>query len=667
MSFNLELTSPPLMAILSSLIIWTIGALLSFVIKGRLIHQFFAAILFAGAFLLGIAVVLFFQHNSFSLDFLSGFYFALAPLSLHLDALNCFFLGILSVTICLLSISLPKYLHYYKERFNAGIYWHCLFAFILSLVFTLLSVNAICFLIFWEIMSLTVMMLIASDHIRQRAKHAALSYLAMTIISSVLITGAFLIYYFHYKSWNFSDWTSAGSLLMPALLLFFGLGVKCGIWPFQIWMAHAQSEAPAPVTALMSAVMKKVSIYAIIRLLIINNDSGVVLAYVILAFGTVSLVWGSLFALLERDLKRLLSFSTVENIGLILIALGLCLMARHLHCWDLANLALTAALFHSFSHALSKTGLFIGANGIEAVTYTRDLSFLGGLAGKMPWTTACFLINSMAIIALPPASGFASKWMIYQGLFQLATSHAQVVDRSIALIIVGIMSFAGALALACYTKAIGICFLGRSRSDVAGRAGELLKTSMAAQFVAASASLILGVCAPYIVRLFQPVCLIVLPKGADLHSVVALPLFTTVLLSLIFVGSVLVLLNKLSLRPRARLKKYITWDCGYGDLPARAEETGASFSESIARIFAPILQYRMITEIQGKDRRHFPEVIKFETVTSPLLEEGLYRPTLKIIQILSRGIAALQTGSIHLYLVYVFITLVVLVSIGIRL
>jgi hydrogenase-4 component B len=223
------------------------------------------------------------------------------------------------------------------------------------------------------------------------------------------------------------------------------------------------------------------------------------------------------------------------------------------------------------------------------------------------------------------------------------------------------------LALACYTKAIGICFLGRPRSDFAERAGELSKTSIVAQCVAASASLILGVSAPYIVPLFQPVSLIVLPKGTDLHNVVALPLFTTVLLSLVIISSIFILLNRLSLRPQAQLKKYITWDCGYGDLPARAEETGASFSESIARIFAPILQYRMITEIQGKDRRHFPEVIKFETVTSPLLEEGLYRPSLKIIQILSRGIAALQTGSIHLYLVYVFITLVVLVSVGIRL
>ena len=662
-----DLTSLPVLAIVFSLIVWTTGALLSFVVRGRFSHHFFSALLFTGAVLIGFAVLLFFQQNNFAVNLSPGCYFAIAPLSLHIDALTGFFLGLLSITVGLLALFSPAYLNHYKDRLQPGMYWLCIFVFLLSLVFTLLSVNAVCFLIFWEIMALAIMTLIASDHIRQRAKHAALIYLAMTIISSVLITAAFLWYYYCYHSWNFSDWTSAGTLVAPSLLLFAGLAIKCGVWPFHIWMASAQSEAPAPVTALMSAIMKKVGLYAIIRLLIINNDSAIVLGYVMLAFGTVSVVWGSLFALLERDLKRLLSYSTVENIGLILIALALCLMGRYLHYWDLANLALTAALFHSLNHALSKTGLFIGAGSIEAITHTRDLSLLGGLARRMPWTTVCFLINSMAIIALPPANGFASKWMIYQSLFRLATSHAQVVDRAIALTIIGVLSFAGALALACYTKAIGIGFLGRSRSEAVSHAVELSRSSIAVQLISAIACVSLGLLAPWVVLLFRPICQIVLPEMAGAHNLISLPVATIALLGVFFAFAIMILLNKLSLRPRSSLKKYITWDCGYGDLPARAEETGTSFSESIARIFAPILRYRIITQIQGKDRRHFPETIKFDTVTSPLLEEGLYRPAMKVIQILSRGIATLQTGSIHLYLVYVFITLLILVSIGIQL
>ena len=151
-------------------------------------------------------------------------------------------------------------------------------------------------------------------------------------------------------------------------------------------------------------------------------------------------MWGSLFALLEHDLKRLLSYSSVENIGLILMALALCLMGRYFQQWDLAAMALAAALFHSLNHTLCKAGLFIGAGSIEAVTHTRDLAFLGGLVKRMPWTTGCFLANSLSAVALPPFNGFASKWMIYQCLFVLAMSKAQVFDRGLwALTLIGVL------------------------------------------------------------------------------------------------------------------------------------------------------------------------------------------------------------------------------------
>lgn len=667
MSFNPDLVQTPILAIASGLAIWAIGALLAVISAGRARHHFFSTILFLGGFLLGLGAFLAYQQTGFSLYLHPGCYFGLAPLTLHLDALACFFLGIVSVIVCALSLFSPSYLSCYKDRLHPGIYWHCMFVFLLALVLVLLSTNAICFLVSWEIMALTVITLIASDHIRQRARHAALIYLGMTIFSSLLLTGAFLWYYHHFHSWYFSDWQGAGALTIPALLLFFGLSVKSGIWPFHIWMSQAQSEAPSPVTALMSAVMKKVGIYVFIRLLVIDNDNALILAYVSLALGTVSVIWGSLFALLERDLKRLLSYSTVENIGLIFIALSLCLMGRYLGHWDLAYIAFAAALFHIVNHSLCKTGLFIGAGAIEAVTNTRDLAFLGGLAKRMPWTTACFLANSIAIVALPPFNGFASKWMIYQSLFRLATSQAQVIDRAQGLTLVGVLSLVGALSLACYTKAIGICFLGRPRSEAVNHAHELSPSSIIIQVIGVCACLFLGLMAPHVVPLFAATCTEVLPKITNMENIFTIPIAQIALLGSAIIFAMIWLLSKLSQRASTPLHKYITWDCGYGDLPTRAEETGTSFSESIARIFAPLLRYRMITEIQGKDRRHFPEVIKFETVTSPLLEEAIYRPSMKFIQALSKAIAGLQTGSIHLYLLYVFVTLLLLVSVGIRL
>ncbi len=285
----------------------------------------------------------------------------------------------------------------------------------------------------------------------------------------------------------------------------------------------------------------------------------------------------------------------------------------------------------------------------------------------MPWTAACFLANSLAITALPPFNGFASKWMIYQSLFKLTMSNAQVFDRILGLSIVGILSLVGALSLACYTKAIGICFLGRPRSELIHQASELSRSSIIVQVFFVAICLSIGLAVPYVMTLLWPACCEVLPKISQTNNLFPLPLRT-----ITFIGGAITLLAiatlaSLAKRPLAGLRKYVTWDCGYGNLPARAEETGTSFSESIARIFAPILRYRMITEIQGKDRRHFPEVIKFESVTNPLLEGLIFRPSMKAILILSRAIARLQTGSIHLYLLYVFMTLLVLVGIGIRL
>ena len=539
--------------------------------------------------------------------------------------------------------------------------------FMLAICLTLLSTNAISFLIFWETMSLAAMTLIASDHIRQRARHAALIYMGVTTISTVLIFGSFLFYYHHFHSWYFSDWHAAGSLTFPALLLFFGIVAKSGIWPFHIWMSYAQAEAPCPVAALMSTVMKTVGVYTLIRLLIMDNDHGLVIAYLALALGTMSMVWGALFALLEHDLKRLLSYSSVENSGIVLVALGLCLMGRSAGQWDLAYLALAAALFHTVNHSLCKAGLFVGAGNIEAVTHTRDLTFLGGLAKRMPWTAGCFLANSLAIVPLPPFGGFASKWMIYQSLFKLAISDAQVFDRALGLCMVGVLSLVSALSLAGYTKAIGICFLGRPRLEPISQVTELSKSSIFVQLFFAISCLFGGLAVSYFLPYLWPACCEVLPKINHSEKLFSLPLGIVTFMGAIIAAFTIVLLTALARRADNGLRKYVTWDCGYGNLSSRAEETGTSFSESIARIFAPILRYRMITEIQGKDRRHFPEVIKFESVTSPLFEGLLYRPSMKVILVLSRAIGGLQTGSIHLYLLYVFVTLLILVGIGIRL
>ncbi len=210
--------------------------------------------------------------------------------------------------------------------------------------------------------------------------------------------------------------------------------------------------------------------------------------------------------------------------------------------------------------------------------------------------------------------------------------------------LIGVLSLVSALSLACYTKAIGICFLGRARSEAINHVNELSKGSILVQLFFAVSCLLLGLMAPHVISLLTPACAEILPEMHEVAQLYPLPLGMITLFGTIITSLVIICLFILSKRPEAGLRKYVTWDCGYGNLPTRAEETGTSFSESIARIFAPILRYRTITEIQGKDRRHFPEAIKFETVTSPLLEGLIYQPIMKVILLLSKAIGGLQTA-----------------------
>src|SRR5207249_4533123 len=225
----------------------------------------------------------------------------------------------------------------------------------------------------------------------------------------------------------------------------------------------------------------KVAIYMMLRTLILGDCHSMVLGYVALFLGFVSAAWGVLFALIEKDLKRLLAFSTVENVGLIVSALALAILCRAASLPFIAGMAWIACIFHCVNHALFKSLLFLGAGAVDSSARTRDMAFLGGLAKSMPWTMACFFVGSIAICALPPLNGFASKWFIYQTLFRLSFNAPSMIDRGISLALIGVLAFIGALSLAVFTKAVGITFLGRPRSETATHSKEASPSMVAGQ------------------------------------------------------------------------------------------------------------------------------------------------------------------------------------------
>jgi hydrogenase-4 component B len=646
--------------------IWLGGLAISAVGREKVKSNFLAFLMLAGA-LLTLAGAAISWNQSIEYNQLQYICFGLARADSLVDPLSVPFLALLGLLGSATAIASPCHTAALNSQGKRGHYWKLSFIFLIGMQQVLLAANGIAFLVFWEIMSLSSAALVASDHIRHRAQRAAFAYLTATRISTALITAAFLWMHHNTGSWSLSAWHfGTEQSLVAAFFLLFAVCTKAGVWPMHVWLPLAYPEPPGPTSALFSGLVGNMAIFLLMRLLLAGQCSHLSIAYAAIALGTISSLWGVLFALMERDLKKLLAYSTVENMGIILTAIGVAILA---HCHNLtaiATLAAAAALFHTLNHGLVKALLFLGAASVERAVHTRELTALGGLAKNMPWTMLCFFIGSLSICAMPPMNCFASKWLVYQTFFQLSYANAPILERAMSLAMVGILAFVGALSLACFTKAVGIAFLGRPRSNAAAKAKESTTNGpdglIIAQLLLAVACVMIGTSVPIALDGLAPA----VRQLTHDQFLVGSSLFPIPQGQLALVGGILVSSIYLFVlgRRSAEVKSYITWDCGFGPLSTRAEETGSSFSHPIGRIFSQILQLKVTTEISGKDRRHFPESVRVETFMTPILETKLYRPVMGIFDWLSSSLVRLQTGSIHIHLLYVFLTMVLLVFLG---
>lgn len=650
----MDATAPFLLASTTLLIL---GAIAPIATKGLIKTGLSSVVLLAAALLI-VCLGLQSWGKTNTLIVPLPFYLGVAPIAYRFDSLSAVFTTLLGVVGASTAVFSSGYLQLLRGRVHERTYWTGVNIFVVSMLHVVLATNALTFLLFWELMSLSSAALVAADVASRKAQHAALIYLGATRIATALLAGGFLWLYFISSSWDFSTWHLNNSFC-PALLVALGLCIKAGIWPFHIWLPYAHPAAPSPVSSLMSGMMIKVAIYALIRLFIMDGTGSLLLAPLLFGLGTVSAVWGVLFALVQQDLKRLLAYSSVENVGLILIGIAICAYAQAKGLPELAAIGLAAALFHSVNHGIFKSLLFFSAGTIDARVHTRELGHLGGLAKTLPCTMACFLAGSAAICALPPSNGFASKWLVYQGLFK-AACHTQ--DKFLAGMIVtciGILALVGALALACFVKAFSVSFLGRARSRSAEHATEGTPSMIVPQAVLAFLSILLGAFSPQATMTLSTVT----PGSNASTQIPSLPLLAlTIILTALATGLYFFVFNHKRKQPRT----YLTWECGYGQLNARMQVTAESFAHSIAHIFTPILQYATRAEITGKDRRHFPDKISAEPVMVSLLESKVYGPFIAAVGAISTHFSKVQAGSIHLYLLYVIMTLVILLVIGIH-
>jgi hydrogenase-4 component B len=603
-----------------------------------------------------------------------------ARLSVRLDPLGAFFVLIVSFLALALSLYSFGYVRGFYGRKNVGVLAAFYNGLLLSITLVFSAANAFFFLVAWELMALTAYCLVSFEHEKPEARRAGVLYFIMSHVGTGCLILAFLLLFQGAGDYNFANFHLVGAKLAPGqrdaafLLFLFGFGVKAGIVPLHIWLPEAHPVAPSNASALLSGVLIKTGIYGLARVLFDfmgtpPNWWGVT----VLTIGTVSAVLGVLYALMEHDLKRLLAYHSIENIGIILMGLGAALMFLHTGHPLLATLALIAGLYHTINHAIFKALLFLGAGAVLHATHTRNMEEMGGLIKRMPKTALCFLIGAVAISALPPLNGFVSEWLTYQALLQgFGTTESLV--RLMFPLSGAMLALTGALAAACFVKAFGITFLAQPRSEHAAQAREASPTMVAGMGLLSVACIFLGLFPTTFISLFDPLTqqltgqvlseqlsrpgelVPVLGTAPDWGGTVSTLGITLMGICLLPVPLVLWFF----FGRRARVRIGPTWDCGLRGLTPQMEYTATGFSKPIRMIFKALFRPRREVQREYDYSPYFAKTLRFESHIEEAFVTRIYRPLNRTILRLSRRMLALQAGSIQAYLIYIFITLLLL-------
>lgn len=523
------------------------------------------------------------------------------------------------------------------------------FAYIASLFGVVMAGNALLFLFFWELMSLTSWQLILTEAKTKSTTDAAKFYFFMTHIGFICILLFFLLSTNGDLSISFQEMHAiVANFAYPSILFFFlsvGFLSKAGAVPLHVWLPYAHPEAPSPVSALMSGVMLKIAIYGMFRFLFdVLFPWQLEWGIIILVIGSVSALVGVLYALSEHDIKALLANHSIENIGIILIGFGMGMIFSTLKLETLSSFAFIAALFHIFNHMSFKSLLFMGAGSVLHQTHTRNIEKYGGLIKSMPVTALTFLLASISISALPPTNGFLSEWMIFQSMLSSST----IADSSLKMVIpfaVFALALTGGLAIACFVKAYGITFLGLHRDENVQHIEEvnfLMKTGM---ILMALVVISLMLFTPFYIKIFDlaMVCLgkasiygLIFPNGIfHMHSVssIGASVSPLTLLGLLLGVTLSLMMAYKLLKVKERI--HHTWACGY-ETSAKNQYSATGFAGPISRFFDWLYQSQkhIDREMIGNHKTKFTSA-HYEVHTKPLFEKLLYDNSAKLANSIS--------------------------------
>ena len=590
----------------------------------------------------------------------------------RLDALSAFFLAVINLGGAGASLFALGYGRHAEEPGRVLPFFA---AFLGGMNLVLLANDAFTFLFSWEFMSLASWALVMAEHRRPGTAAAGYLYLLMASFGTLALILAFGLLAGPAGGYEFAAMrTVAPSALMSAAVLalaLVGAGSKAGLVPLHVWLPLAHPAAPSHVSALMSGVMTKVAVYAFARMVfdLLGTPDwwwGAIVALV----GGVTAVVGVLHALMEQDLKRVLAYSTVENIGIVFAGFGLALAFEANHMQVAAALAVTAALLHAFNHSLFKSLLFFGAGAVLRATGERDMERLGGLIHRMPKTALAFLVGSAAISALPPFNGFVSEWLTFQAIL-LSPALPQWLLKFLVPAVGALLALAAALAGACFVKAFGMTFLGRPRSVAAREAAEVDRFSLAAMFILASLCLAAGVLPGYVIDALAPVARALtgaeLPAQHQLDWLTIVPVATSrssyngLLVFLFISSSALLAAGAIHRLASDRVRRSSAWDCGFPDASPATQYSAGSFSQPIRRVFGTVL-------FRARERVQMPrpgelQPARLTVERRDLLWDALYLPAARAVGAAARVLNRVQFLTIRAYLSLVFGALVALLAV----
>ena len=585
---------------------------------------------------------------------------------LSVDPVSALFLAIISITSVATVLYSKGYVEGYLKRFSPthiSLHYTALVLLVVSMMLVVVSSGGFSFLFSWELMTIASFILILFEADRQEVRRAALNYLVMMHIGFMFLVAGFVMLHGVTGSANFEAIECYFKVAKPLplfIIFFIGFGMKAGLFPMHIWLPEAHPAAPSHVSAIMSGVMIKTGIYGVLRLLqAIDHNTELLYAIglIVLLAGIVTGLWGVILAAMQNDIKRLMAYSSIENIGVILIGLGVAAVGHAAGSNLIGMCGMCGALLHVVNHSLFKSMLFFSAGNIYSRMHTTSMSQMGGLAKHMPVTAILMLFATVAICALPPLNGFVSELLIYIGMFN-GVSDGHEVLYAIGGIIA--LSLIGGIVVLAFSKLYGVVFLGSPRSTHVAESTEVDNQRIAAMAIPAMLILVIGLLPQLAIR---PIALVAeAVTGGD--SAFAVAAFTPTLTALSYVGIILILVIALLYvaKRRAQLKRKIesgpTWGCGFTAPNIRMQYTGESFSEGLENIGRPLLK-NMVDGRSVDKGEIFPKQHNYEVQHKDKVDSLLGMWWVRLMHRINMYVMRLRTGRVNNYVTFALLFLAV--------